>query len=266
MFWLRCSSLFSVAVEWKLHPDEDESGLFRSRLQLFTLAGGASRSDLRGSVLLWAVLMSCSGVDVSVVPLRLSDNGWLLSRVSPLVKVVEHITCGGAASDKLLPLLLCDALTGNSRTVLIYIINPQGKLFEGPSHTSWPIILEPRNDCICLSGLLGGEASSALNLAQKVRSLVTKPTTGRWCPRAAEQEIRDNIMNLRTVMMSEGENNAHNTYRLAELMHNLQVCLYVSSVATMSKPRWLIIPVASWTDSEESVMGQKEGGIKQDKG
>lgn len=48
--FLRCSSLFSVAVEWKLHPEEVESEVCRSRLQLFSLAGGASRTDLRGSV------------------------------------------------------------------------------------------------------------------------------------------------------------------------------------------------------------------------
>lgn len=49
----RCSSLFSVAAEWKPHMgvEEREEGeeLFRSRLQLFSLAGGASRTDLRGS-------------------------------------------------------------------------------------------------------------------------------------------------------------------------------------------------------------------------
>ncbi|KAM7389690.1 hypothetical protein PAMP_023653 [Pampus punctatissimus] len=44
----RCSSLFSVTVEWKLHPEEVESEVCRSRLQLFSLTGGASRTDLRG--------------------------------------------------------------------------------------------------------------------------------------------------------------------------------------------------------------------------
>lgn len=49
--FLRCSFLFSAAVEWKLHPAEGvESEVCRSRLQLFGLAGGASRTDLRGSV------------------------------------------------------------------------------------------------------------------------------------------------------------------------------------------------------------------------
>ena len=47
---LRCSFLFSVAVEWKLHPEQAVSEICRSRLQLFSLAGGASRADLRGSV------------------------------------------------------------------------------------------------------------------------------------------------------------------------------------------------------------------------
>lgn len=57
----RCSSLFSVAAEWKPHMEvevekkerveEREEGdeLLRGRLQLFSLAGGASRTDLRGS-------------------------------------------------------------------------------------------------------------------------------------------------------------------------------------------------------------------------
>lgn len=49
----RCSSLFSWTAQWKLHPEEEEeeeSELCSSRLQLFSLAGGASRTDLRGSV------------------------------------------------------------------------------------------------------------------------------------------------------------------------------------------------------------------------
>ncbi|TWW54965.1 hypothetical protein D4764_09G0000140, partial [Takifugu flavidus] len=45
-----CSSMFCVSVEWKSHPEEVDSEVFRSRLQLFSLAGAASRADLRGSV------------------------------------------------------------------------------------------------------------------------------------------------------------------------------------------------------------------------
>ncbi|XP_031175320.1 kinesin-like protein klp-20 [Sander lucioperca] len=161
----RCSSLFSVAVEQELHPEEVESEVCRSRLQLFRLAGGASRTDLRG--------------------------------VSPLVKVVEQTQCEPTTSNKILPFLLNDALTGNSRTALIYYIHPRG--------------------------LLDDETLSALALAQKAKNLVTKATVNRWCPRAIEQKIRDDIADLRTVMMSQGESDVHNTFRLAELTQNLQI-------------------------------------------
>ncbi|XP_059201668.1 kinesin-like protein klp-20 [Centropristis striata] len=161
----RCSSLFLVTVEWKLHPEEVESEVCRSKLQLFRLAGGASRTDLRG--------------------------------VSPLVKAVDQTQCEATTGDKILPLLLHDALTGNSRTVLIYSINPQG--------------------------LLDDETPSALALAQKARSLVTKATVGRWSPKATEQKIRDDIVALRAVMMSQGEGEGHNTFRLAELTQHLQI-------------------------------------------
>ncbi|KAI3351787.1 hypothetical protein L3Q82_020618, partial [Scortum barcoo] len=157
----RCSSLFSVAVEWKLNPEE----VCRSRLRLFHLAGGASRTDLRG--------------------------------VSPLVKVMDQTQCEATASDELLPFLLKNALTGNSRTVLIYCIHPQG--------------------------LLDDETPSALALAQKARGLVTKATAKRWCPRATEREIRDKIMDLRAAMMSQGGNEFHSTLKLAELTQNLQI-------------------------------------------
>ncbi|XP_051810550.1 kinesin-like protein KIF17 [Acanthochromis polyacanthus] len=162
----RCSSLFSVNVEQKLHPEERESDVCRSRLQLFSLAGGASRTDLRG--------------------------------VNPLVKVLDQIPNSSPTIEaNLLPSLLNDALTGNSRTVLIYCINPEG--------------------------LIDDETPSALDLAQRVRSLVTKATVGCWSPKVTEQKIRDSIVNLRSVIMSQGESELHDIYRLAELTQNLQV-------------------------------------------
>ncbi|CAB1423506.1 unnamed protein product [Pleuronectes platessa] len=164
----RCSFLFSVAVEWKLHreeEEEEEEEICRSRLQLFSLAGGASSTDLRG--------------------------------VSPLVKVVDQISSGASTADQLLPLLLHEALTGNSRAVLIY--------------------------CINLQGLLDYETPSSLALAQKVRGLVNKATVGRWSPRAAEREIREEIMTLQNMMMSQGGREVQNTHRLAELTHHLQI-------------------------------------------
>ncbi|XP_074505796.1 uncharacterized protein LOC141775955 [Sebastes fasciatus] len=162
---MECSSLFSVAVEWKLHPEEVESEVCRSRLQLFRLAGGASRTDLRG--------------------------------VSPLLKVVDQPQCEATTGDKILPFLLNEALTGNSRTVLIYCIHPQG--------------------------LLDDETPSALALAQKARSLVTKAAVDRWCPRATEQKIRGDIVDRRAAMMSQGDSEVHNTVGLAELTQNLQI-------------------------------------------
>ncbi|XP_076021125.1 uncharacterized protein LOC143011986 [Genypterus blacodes] len=100
-------------------------------------------------------------------------------------------------SDKLLPFLLNDALTGNSRAVLIYCIHPQG--------------------------VLDDETPSALAVAQKVRGLVTEATVCHWSPRAAEQKIRDDIMDLRARMMSQGDHAVDDTYRLAELMQHLQI-------------------------------------------
>ncbi|XP_034400077.1 kinesin-like protein KIN-4C [Cyclopterus lumpus] len=158
----KCSSLFSVAVEWKLHPEEAEPEVCRSRLQLFRLAGGAGRTDLRG--------------------------------VSPLVKVVDQTQREATSNDKILPFLLNDALTGNSRTALIYCINPQDD-----------------------------ETPSALALAQKASGLVTKATVYRWFPRATEQKIRDSIVDQRNIMMSQGGSEVHNTFRLAELTQNLQI-------------------------------------------
>lgn len=140
------------------------------------------------------------------------------------MKVVEQIPRGATTSDKFLPLLLHDALTGNSRTVLIYCINPQGKFHCVQKLTQLCTASESEHDFGCVSGVLGDETASALALAQKVRSLVTKATLGRWFPRATEQELRENIMDLQTVMMSEREIEVY-TYKLAELMQNLQVAL-----------------------------------------
>ncbi|XP_072295520.1 golgin subfamily A member 6-like protein 9 [Eucyclogobius newberryi] len=156
----RCSTLLSVAVEWRV-----QSQVCRSRLQLFSLEGGASRTDLRG--------------------------------VSPLVKALDEIQSEVSPEDKLLPFLLKDALSGNSRTALLCCLHPQG--------------------------VLDNETPNALTLAQKVKILVTKPMIIRWCPRATEEEIRDKMAALRTDMMSAGESDVENTYRLALFNHDLQV-------------------------------------------
>ncbi|CAG5991185.1 unnamed protein product, partial [Menidia menidia] len=162
----RCSSLFSVAVEWKLNPEQVELDICCSRLQLFSLAGGASRTDLRG--------------------------------VSPLAKIWDQMPNSVATvDDSLLNFLLKDSLTGNTRTFLIYCINPQS--------------------------LLHDETLCALDLAQRVRQLETSPTAGCWSPRSTERQIREGIMELQTMIMSGGESELHNIYKLAELSENLQM-------------------------------------------
>ncbi|KAK5611427.1 hypothetical protein CRENBAI_016897 [Crenichthys baileyi] len=149
----RCSSLFSVTAEWKIHPEQVESDVCRSKLQLFSLAGGASKTDLRGLT-------------------NISRFGF---RVIPLLKVLDQTLNPPAVSDSLLHALLKDALTGNNRTFLIYCINSQG--------------------------FLDDETQSALHLAQKVRGLVTKPTSVHWNPRSAEQELRESIMELQNLIL-----------------------------------------------------------------
>ncbi|XP_055081033.1 osmotic avoidance abnormal protein 3 [Periophthalmus magnuspinnatus] len=156
----RCSTLLSVAVEWRV-----QSEVCRSRLQLFSLEGGASRTELRG--------------------------------VSPLVKALAEIQTEDSPEDKLLSFLLKDALSGNSQTALLCCLHPQG--------------------------VLDNETPNALTLAEKVRTLVTKPTVLHWCPRATEEKIRDKMAALRTEMMSEGTSELHSTYKLAQLNHELQV-------------------------------------------
>ncbi|XP_043983996.1 uncharacterized protein si:dkey-201i24.3 isoform X3 [Gambusia affinis] len=166
----RCSFLFSVTAEWKLHPEQAESDVCRSKLQLFGLTGGASRTDLRG--------------------------------VIPLLKVLDQtLNSPPVVGDSLLHELLKDALTGTNRTFLIYCINPQG--------------------------FLDDETQSALHLAQKVRGLVTKPTSVCWNPRTVEQELRERIMELQNVVLL-GESEVQSIYKLAQLTQNLKIVKHQS--------------------------------------
>lgn len=76
---------------------------------------------------------------------------------------------------------------------------------------------------LCPAGTVDDDISSVLSLAQKAKGFATTAVANRWCRRAAEQEMRDNIAELRARMMSQAGNEAANTYRLSELMRNLQV-------------------------------------------
>ncbi|XP_068181394.1 golgin subfamily A member 6-like protein 9 isoform X2 [Antennarius striatus] len=154
-----------------------------------------------------------------------------LRGVSPLVKVLDQTQNEGTTHEKVLDFLLKDSVTGNRRTVLIYCIHPQG--------------------------LLDDETPSALALAQKAKCLVTRATPNRWCPRAAEQEIRYSIMDLRTRMMSQEGYEFHNTYRLAELTNNLQIVKNQSwdkrrekSKNIKDKTQSHLLPNSKWHNSD----------------
>ncbi|XP_057705697.1 kinesin-like protein KIF15-A isoform X3 [Corythoichthys intestinalis] len=162
---LRSSWLFTVAVEWKLQEGDVPFTLKRGRLQVFGLVGGAGGTDL--------------------------------TRVNPLLKVMNQSPSEATKTDPLLHFLLRDALTGNQRTRLIYFIKPQGDLDD--------------------------ETPSALALAQKVKHLTTKASVCCWCPEETQREIRSRIAELRHVMMSDVASGTYNIHRLAELIQSLQI-------------------------------------------
>lgn len=151
--------------------------------------------------------------------------------MNPLLKVLDQIPNPAAnISVSLLPHLLNDALKGNSRTVVIYCINPQGTELHhiNIQRNKYACVIYKTKMTLLLSGLLDNETPSALNLAQKVRGFATKPTTGCWSPRATEQKIRDSITDLRSAIMSQGDSEVHSIYELAELTQNLQVIHKIS--------------------------------------
>ncbi len=94
---LRCSSLLSVAAEWKLHPEEVEPEVCRSRLQLFSLAGGASRTDLRGSVICSQLSITWARRDMMKwypnVQLSVKALFWLWSPISHIIWYLGWYQC-----------------------------------------------------------------------------------------------------------------------------------------------------------------------------
>uniref|UniRef100_A0A1A8FHM1 Uncharacterized protein n=1 Tax=Nothobranchius korthausae TaxID=1143690 RepID=A0A1A8FHM1_9TELE len=127
-------------------------------------------------------------------------------------------TPAATEDNSLLLALLKDALTGNIRTYLIYCINPQG--------------------------LLDVETPSALDLAQRVRGCATKAQTVRWNPKQTERGIRQGIMELQTIIMSQRDSDVHSIHKLAEMTQNLQVTYTEPSHAGRSRVMlevWLMI-------------------------
>lgn len=107
--------------------------------------------------------------------------------------------------------------------MVIYCIHPSGGRSSKLSDPNGPGPLKLCSDNLHHHGLRDDEAHSALTLAQKARGLVTEAASGRWCLKATKQEIRDKISEQKNRMMSQGEREVHNTYKLAELTQNLQV-------------------------------------------
>ncbi|XP_061542606.1 uncharacterized protein si:dkey-201i24.3 isoform X5 [Phycodurus eques] len=122
---------------------------------------------------------------------------FISTSVNPLLKVMDQIPSEATKTDPLLHFLLSDALTGNSRTALIYCIQPQDGLDD--------------------------ETRSALALAQKVKRFLTRASVCCWSPEKTQQEIRGRIMELRHAMMSDASNGTYNIHRLAELIQSLQI-------------------------------------------
>ncbi|XP_061643161.1 uncharacterized protein si:dkey-201i24.3 isoform X6 [Phyllopteryx taeniolatus] len=126
-----------------------------------------------------------------------AKEDFISTRVNPLLKVMDQIPSEATKTDPLLHFLLSDALTGNSRTALIYCIQPQDGLDD--------------------------ETRSALAVAQKVKRFLTRASVCCWSPEKTQQEIRGRIMELRHVMMSDASNGTYNIHRLAELIQSLQI-------------------------------------------
>lgn len=83
---------------------------------------------------------------------------------------------------------------------------------------------------LCPAGTVDDEIPSDLSLAQKAKGFTTTAVANRWCRQSAEQEMRDNIAELRAKMMSQAGNEAANTYKLSELMRHLQVLIFLSTL------------------------------------
>lgn len=134
---------------------------------------------------------------------------------------MDQIHSADAVNDNLLLFLLKEALTGNNRTFLIYCINPAGK-FSKEMNEGVEYRVNMTSD-VFLVGLLDDETPAALDLAQKTSRLVTKSSTGCWSPKAAEREIREQILDLQNTILSRREGEVSNIYKLAELTQILQV-------------------------------------------
>lgn len=100
-----------------------------------------------------------------------------------------------------------------------------------------------------------------------MRGLVTKPTSVCWNPRTIEQELRERIMELQNVVLL-GESEVQSIYKLAQLTHNLKVNKTKSKLQHSIQQHFSAIKIysaISKIDSETSVVGEEERGLRENK-
>ncbi|XP_056372687.1 chromosome-associated kinesin KIF4A isoform X2 [Hyla sarda] len=111
----------------------------------------------------------------------------------PLLQVLEKTE----RNEKLLPILLKDALEGNSLTILL--------------------------TCLNIEELSGKEIFSALSVADRVRGISKKVSATRWDPEETSRKLRGQIKELRSELLSDNALEESSVRQLAEAVKELQM-------------------------------------------
>ncbi|CAN2387432.1 hypothetical protein PRIEUP_LOCUS10322 [Pristimantis euphronides] len=111
----------------------------------------------------------------------------------PLLQVLEKTE----RNEKSLPILLKDALEGNSLTILL--------------------------TCLNVEELSGKEILSALSVADRVRGISKKVSATSWDPEETTRKLRGQIKGLRTQLLSDNALEESGVRQLAEAVKELQM-------------------------------------------